>query len=247
VRAKPRILVLSSCTSVKAGDAVESLTPADFARGPSHILARHDSDLADSLLSAEELYRGQQHVRLMRGVEVARAAEAVEVDLRIVSAGYGVLRASDRVAPYECTFQGMRRAARGAWARRLDIPDVVRRTLSESFALGIILLGDEYLSVCQLDDTLVLGGPTLFFCGSRAALRLPPLPGLQPCALGTRHARAFSCGLVGLKGEVGGRLLAYLAEQPGRIDRLETDVLVDQLRRFGPVAPARTSTTPALF
>jgi hypothetical protein len=244
---RPRVVVLSSCTGVKAPTDGATLGHADFARGRRYLDRRHRGDLAGSLVSAERLYRGQQHVRLMRGVHAAREAGTLDVDLRIVSAGYGVVAASDQLAPYECTFQGMPRARRRVWARQLGVPDAARRALSARSDLALVLLGDEYLDACGFDETLELGGPTLVFCGSRTALRLPVLPQLKPVHLATAHTRMFHCGLVGLKGEVGGRLLARAAEDPGSLGRVDHESLLGDLAAHGPVTETNDAGALALF
>src|SRR4051812_49763525 len=89
---------------------------------------------------AEELYGGQHHVRLMRGVGVARD-QGLEVDLSIVSAGHGIVSGSERLMPYEQTFQGRSGGDRRELARTLAIPRGVRRVLSRPADLHLVLLG----------------------------------------------------------------------------------------------------------
>ncbi len=242
-----RVLVLSSCTGAKAESPAAPLGREDFARGRGYINGRHHSDLAPALVPAEALYTGQQHLRLMRGVNAAREAGTVHVDLRIVSAGYGLVEGGDRLAPYESTFQGMRRNERLAWADQLGIPDATRHALAERSDLAVVLLGDEYLDSCHLDQVCELGGPTLVFCASSVALRLPALGRLRVVRLRTEHTRLFHCGLVGLKGEIGRRLLTYIAEDPSRLGRLDTTTLLNTLLAFGPVSSADRNAAQALF
>ena len=59
----------------------------EFRQGKEKV-AEREKELADYLVSAEEMYTGQQHVRLMRGIE---AIGRDKVDLNILSAGYGFL------------------------------------------------------------------------------------------------------------------------------------------------------------
>jgi hypothetical protein len=54
------------------------------------------------------MYTGQQHKRLLAGIkEAERRVPGLDVDLRIVSAGYGLIPDSNRIAPYEATFNDM--------------------------------------------------------------------------------------------------------------------------------------------
>src|SRR5262245_51048224 len=94
-------------------------------------------------LPAEDLYSGQHHVRLMRGVTEARG-EGLKIDLSIVSAGHGIVPGSERLLPYEQTFQGRSSADRRKMARTLAIPRNVRRVLSEPADLHLVLLGEDY-------------------------------------------------------------------------------------------------------
>src|SRR5687768_7001072 len=108
-----RVLIITSCTGEKRGSDERQLTISVFRRGHEHVADRERS-LTELLLPAENLYTGQQHVRLMQGVRRFRELVATRngdgsdrLDLLILSAGYGFLRADRAVAPYECTFEGM--------------------------------------------------------------------------------------------------------------------------------------------
>lgn len=184
----------------------------------------------DGPRTAESLYAGQQHLRLMRGVRAYRVAQqpAGRLKLRIVSAGHGVLAASAMIARYDHTFQGLPRDAVRRRAEQLGIPSRVKELLARPYRLALVLLGDDYLEACALDETLALGGPTFVFCGPRVGERLPDLPALRHVPVGNPEARRFGCGVVALKGELGGRALTRLAASPSSIRRLlaaESDTL----------------------
>jgi hypothetical protein len=222
-----RILIITSCTGEKSVEHKQSLTLTDFRKGPEHV-ARRERELAELLTPAEDLYSGQQHVRLMRGVRALRDSGQFVVDLWILSAGYGLVPADRKLAPYEVTFQGMKSVELRRWADVLNVPADFRSTLGSRHDLGLVLLGDEYLRACALDADVRLGGLTLLFCGTNTAKRLPRLTDLRTVILSPPEAKRFSCGLVGLKGEVGSRLLTRLNETPSLIAQLRdpaTDVL----------------------
>ena len=73
-----RILILTSCTGEKTVTDPRQLTFQDFRKGAEHVAAR-EGELAQLLTPAEELYTGQQHVRLMRSVRALRTSAAVDV------------------------------------------------------------------------------------------------------------------------------------------------------------------------
>ena len=205
-----KILIITSCTGEKAVASLDELTRADFEQGASH-LAQREQALSTTLLPAAAMYTGQQHLRLMHGVKASRANARLAIEVNILSAGYGLISEDRAILPYEVTFAGMPRRELTSWANQLEVPEQIRKKLSEHYDLGIVLLGDNYLAACQLDDQVVLGGPTLLFCGSVAARRLPALAHLQVITLNNLEAKKFKCGIIGLKGELTGRLLRQLA------------------------------------
>lgn len=192
--ARDPILVVTSCTATK-------LPPPPRER------------------RAEDLYAGQQHVRLMRGVRRYRAAgmPAGPLELSIVSAGHGLLTARTQIEAYDATFADLSLGALRARAQALDVPGALRRLLERRFGLAILLLGNSYLQACELDARTALGGPVLVFCSPAFAPRTPRAPGWHPMPLRNADARRFSSGLISLKGELGGRLLTRLADRPGEL------------------------------
>jgi hypothetical protein len=219
-----RVLIVTSCTGQKSVDHERRLTLDDFAQGPVHV-ARREQELSDLLTPAQDLYTGQQHVRLMRGLREAAArpeagSDELAVDLWIVSAGYGLVPGDRRLAPYEATFQGMRRADIRKLAGRLEFPRRARELVSKPYDLILILLGDDYLDACQIDADTPFGGATLVFCGCHAAKLIEGSERARAVVLTTSEAKRFSCGLVGLKGELAGTLLVQLAEAPMSLEHL---------------------------
>jgi hypothetical protein len=234
------ISILTSCTSLKIAGGVRELTQRDFARGSDHIAALHDR-LAPSLVAAEKLYRGQQHVRLMRGVEAGREL-GHRVSVSIVSAGYGLLAGDDVVVPYECTFQGMSARERRQWAGHLALAGSVSRLLQQPADAVIVLLGDDYFDACVPAGRVAGVAPTIVLCGARTALRLRPAPNVHPVVLHESDTRRFACGLVGLKGEVAGRLVQWLVSDPARADQIGSTCLLDELGEVPVTAEMRART-----
>jgi hypothetical protein len=246
-----RILILTTCTGAKAVAHERALTLQDFQRGGQHVTVR-EKELADLLTPAEKLYTGQQHTRLMRGVNALRAAHlangtpALAVDLFILSAGYGWVPGDRQLAPYECAFTGMSTTALHRWAETLGVPTRTRRLLARKVDLALVLLGGTYLKACELDDTIRPGGPVLFLCGAGSVRKVPGHQRVRPVALSKAEARRFHCGFVGLKGEVAGRLLELLAADAGALPCLAdpaTDLLA-LLDRPAPELPARPKSRP---
>jgi hypothetical protein len=201
------ILVLSACTATK--------TPSGDCR----------------LTAAEDLYAGQQHRRLMRGVRLYRAAgePAGHLELQIVSAQHGVIPGHEAVRSYDATFSGLPTERLLRRAARLGVPTAVAELLAAPRRLAILLLGDPYLRASRLLQTTELGAPTLVFASPKSAGRLPSLGNLYPVMLDNDDARRFSCGLVGLKGELAARLLARFVDKPGKNPPLDDQALLASL------------------
>src|SRR6478672_2075228 len=105
-----RVLTLTSCTGEKAVRVDRALTLGDFQKGPAHV-AERERELAGAAMPAGEIYTGEQHLRLMRGVQQFREAIAgngIRLDMHILSAGYGIIPEGRRIVPYEVTFATMK-------------------------------------------------------------------------------------------------------------------------------------------
>jgi len=217
-----RILIITSCTGEKVSSPANQLTPEDFAQGGPHLEAR-EKELKDFSLPAGEIYTGQQHVRLMRGVEANRNTEhgkPATVALHIVSAGYGMIPADREVVPYECTFATMKAKELRQWADKLQVPQGFRETVGQTYDFGLVLLGDNYLDACALDAKVKFGGPTLLLCGTGTAKTLPPMNHVRVVTISNPEAKRFSCGLVALKGELAARVFKGLAKDPAMVKQL---------------------------
>lgn len=170
---------------------------------------------------AEQLYTGEQHRRLMAGVQRFRARFGLAaLDLWIVSAKLGLVPGDRPLTSYDETFAGMGRqkiAARGA---ELNIPADLRAVLARGASVQLLLLGGDYLAACSFDGSVTIGAPTLALCGRSQLRLLHQVPNLTALPLGEADTRRFACGLVGMKGEVARRLLDVLAESPQRLDTL---------------------------
>ena len=219
-----RICVLSQCTAKKAVDASGALVWRDFQQGPGAI-AEKERGLANRMRPAREMYAGEQHVRLRDSLDALLAAgtadgDAVSADFWLLSAGYGVVAAGRLIAPYACSFQALPLAEARRWAEALGVPADVRRLLAAPYDLGLVLLGRRYLSVCDLNADLQLGGQTLLFCGRATAPSVPTAHGLQVVACDRSDTTRFGCGQVGLKGELAARLFTLLRTRSGTLVEL---------------------------
>ena len=102
---KLKIRIITSCTGDKLYAPPKQLTQSDF----QHLLnpmifAEREAELAAYRTKAQELYTGQQHLRLMHGIDALwDANNLADIETWIVSAGYGLIAGDREIVPYECT------------------------------------------------------------------------------------------------------------------------------------------------
>jgi queuine/archaeosine tRNA-ribosyltransferase len=214
-----RILTITSCTGEKVSSPANQLTLDDFVQGGAHLKSR-EKELKEFALPAGEIYTGQQHVRLIRGIDAVKEVKNFKIDLHILSAGYGMIPADRVVVPYECTFATMKTKKLRQWADKLQVPQGFRETVGQKYDFGLVLLGNNYLDACAVDAKVTFGGPTLLFCGTGTAKTLPPMNHVRVVAISNPEAKRFSCGLVALKGELAARVLKGVAKDPSVVKQL---------------------------
>jgi hypothetical protein len=175
-----RILVITSCTGRKSKKSKDQLAYADFEKGKEHVAQRQRvlADL-DLVLPARKMYKGPQHVNLVNAISEIECNRQlyshVRIDLYIISAGYGLIQGEQEIAPYNLSradpafgsIEDWRR-----WAVRQGIPTEFRRVVEPECDLGILLLGNDYLTACAIDSSVRFGGITVALCGKADAKRL---------------------------------------------------------------------------
>ncbi|WP_020602249.1 tRNA-guanine transglycosylase DpdA [Spirosoma spitsbergense] len=207
-----KIQIITACTGEKAINHDRALIFSDFEAGADKIKER-EAELEPLLMPAASLYTGQQHVRLMKGITESLLNTGIQAELFILSAGYGLIRSDRHIAPYEVTFATMKKKDLNSWSSFLNVPSDFRQTVQTPYDFSLILLGDNYLEACQLTGDVQFGGPTILFCGASAAKKMPKLGNLKVVPLTNKEAKRFSCGLVGLKGELAARVLSRIVDE----------------------------------
>ena len=143
-----KILVISSCSSTKKHKPVNRLLVEDFS--PPKRLAARTAELKPYEVPAAKMYTGQQHKLVLEGLEQVRGdcAES-DIDLSIISAGYGLLRADEPIVPYDVTFTGLSVKELRA---RSDILGIHRKVgnLIKGYELVFLLLEKEYVDALKL-------------------------------------------------------------------------------------------------
>ena len=152
-----KVFVLSACSGGKA------ITPPVVGCGEIDSSSRADllETYPDETLPAEELYIGNEHSHVKAAVD--RLAEIAEVDWRIISAGFGIVRPDTDLPAYECTFSDddsvreraermgynpetlTRAEQRQVVGKELGISTGVERLLANEYDIMFVVLGEDYL------------------------------------------------------------------------------------------------------
>ena len=215
----PRVLIITSCTGEKRFKPENQLTQEDFK--PAGRLRKREKQLAEFMSPAGEMYTGMQHTQLMDGVQnLRKALEQLVIDVAIVSAGYGLILESQKIAPYEVTFNTMKGHEIDEWAKRLKIHRSVEKIIPE-YDLIFVLLGEKYLRAISLPITLYEDQTWIFLApGSSFNLIQKSSPQAFILPLSNAEAKQYGFGAVGLKGFLFKKFALVAAKKPELFEQI---------------------------
>ncbi len=247
-----KILIISSCTGEKKLQFKEQLSLQDFQNGNEHI-AMMEQKYAKYLLPAEQLYTGQQHVRLMEAVNRFRKssndfAERIDIDLFILSAGYGLIQGDQKILPYEVTFNSFNTSELLEWANALNIPADFRSVLNREYDLAVVILGEKYWQACDFSQEVNTQDTVLAFCNKPVEKKIKDWDNFISISMANKDGKRFKCNLIGLKGELTARLLRGLSEGKITLDQIRKtpEKLADALEKKELAVPVDLKATLAL-
>lgn len=222
---QPRILVVTSCTGEKRFKPENQLVLEDFK--DSTRLQKRENQLVNFACRAGQIYTGAQHLQVMEGVGLLRQSFGQEaVDLRILSAGYGLIREDKNIVPYEVTFNTMKRSEVDEWAKFLKIHSMFEKAIA-GYDLVFVLLGDNYLRSLSLPVETSLDQTLVFLASKTSATYIRDLVAqtfILP--LSNVQAKQYSYGLVGLKGFLFKRFAENVAKQPQLLKQIYREPLI---------------------
>ncbi|MHC5726922.1 MAG: DUF6884 domain-containing protein, partial [Nostoc sp.] len=150
----PRILIITSCTGKKLHNPTNQLTIEDF-KDTERLRERTES-LSEFSCPSGQMYTGLQHLRLMEGVDILRSLPPKAshfgkeaVDVKIISAGYGLISEDKVIVPYSVTFNSMKNDEVYSWGNYLRIHEDFQQEIV-GYDLIFVLLGDKYLRTLRL-------------------------------------------------------------------------------------------------
>jgi len=153
--------------------------------------------------AAENAFCSPSHEHLRKGVVFARTA-GIEIDWRIVSAGFGLLKHTDQILPY--AFGIAKRTLRDDLAFLETLRREVREALESSYDLGLVLLSEPYLRAIYQVEAGLWDGRVL---GIGVAAAPGWLPGVSWVEAGAGLRARLGCGFGLLYGVAGQRVLEW--------------------------------------
>lgn len=209
-----RILIVTSCTKDKKllpGLQQQQLSAEQlWDEGDDDRIARDFGPLEQYRIPAGQLYTGRQHQLLMQGVTLLRDIFGHDVvDVKIISAGFGVVDETQPLPPYNVTFADQATTNILAVAQKLHIPQAMNQLMTNEYDCAFFLLGENYLLSLGLPFAQHPNFPCLFLAGPSSRKRVPRRFPYFFVRVGQDDSIAFSYNLVGLKGQ----LIKLFAEQ----------------------------------
>src|SRR5216110_466339 len=169
-----KILIVTSCTKEKAPTTLSPAQQLTTEQLWNDHTTRDFSELEAHFKPAVELYRGGQHLQLMQGVEQLRRVFGEEVvDVKIVSAGFGLVDEKQLLPPYNATFSDLSATQITPIAKKICIPQSINRLMEADYICAFFLLGENYLLSLSLPFSTIPSFPCLFLSGPSGHPRIP--------------------------------------------------------------------------
>ena len=217
-----KILVITSCTRKKAFEIPNSLEQNDFT--DRELLWQKENRLAPYRLPAAYMYTGRQHLLLMEGLTLLRRHYGPQAaDLKIVSAGYGLIDETTPIVPYNITFSNMKVSQINEWSAFLGIREQLAEALQQGYDLVFFLLGSNYLRALSLPVPASEEQQLIFITGWKSSSLIPSLENYHLVGTEQKDAASFGCPQVSLKGMLFKLFCGELTEDPALLERVYED------------------------
>ena len=146
---------------------------------------------------------------LMDGIKRYRDAGRDDLDLQILSAGYGLLDEDQDIVPYEVTFSKMTNRVLKEWSQTLSITDSINQKL-KNYDLIFFLLGDRYLQSIQWPLEVEDHQRLIFFAGTTSKKLIVQQPQATIIFVTKKEAALYGSGLIEIKGFLFNHLLQHM-------------------------------------
>ncbi|BAZ19259.1 queuine tRNA-ribosyltransferase (plasmid) [Kalymmatonema gypsitolerans NIES-4073] len=214
-----RTLIITSCTGKKLHNPTNQLTIEDFK--DTERLRERTQSLSEFSCPSGQMYTGLQHLRLMEGVDILRSHFGREVvDVKIISAAYGLIPEDKVIVPYSVTFNSMKSDEISSWANFIGIHKDFQEAVI-GYDLVFVLLGDKYIRALNLPIE-THPKQTFIFLASNKSRNLLVLgnANFEVLTFSNADASRFGCALVGLKGQLIKLIATEIRQKPNLLSEL---------------------------
>jgi len=216
-----RVLIISSCTNDKYFKPNNALQLEDFK--DIKRFKYKEKQLEKYKLPAVEMYTGRQHQYLFEGIKALRNIYGVDsIDLKILSAGYGILDEKDEIVPYNVSFSNMGAEDINEWANHLQISKKIEVFL-DNYDLVFFLLGEKYLRALSLPFKANQNTRIIFLTTWSCSRLIPDLPNYWVIGTSSSDATSFGSALVSLKGYLFKLLCLEMASDESLLPKIYED------------------------
>lgn len=191
-----KTLVVTSCTSNKITDAEDKIKKEDFKR--NKIVKEPEKK---NTYKAVNLYAGRQHLHVKEGVSLLRKTYGKEiVDLKIISAKYGLIDENREICPYNLSFSNMSAEKIDNWSKKLNINEELDKII-QNYKLTFFLLGADYLRSLKLPLDKLKSDQHLIFLASKTGKKyIPDHQQYYYLEVSINDAKDYGKNLIELKG-----------------------------------------------
>lgn len=158
-----RVLVVGSCGKRKLYSPPDQPKCCDI--DGNHDIVYWKQQFPSMCVPARDMYLGPQNRELVKAVDILRTIPGVEVQLVIISAGFGMLYEEDLVPPYDCSFTTMKIANVRERSSQLQLKEAFTQLVETGFDLIYLALGKRYLEAIGNDILSTLQATTISFHG----------------------------------------------------------------------------------
>jgi cytoplasmic iron level regulating protein YaaA (DUF328/UPF0246 family) len=140
-----KILVIDQCSKAKKARSTSS---------DNDLSQQDQSELENTpKYEARDLYEGRQQKFVSDAVDILRE-NGDEVDRIFISAGYGVVKETEKIPPYKETFAGLSEKEIRERSSELNIQEDVSEILEKQYDLIFFLLGNDYYLSIDMQSIL---------------------------------------------------------------------------------------------
>ncbi|MFX1578765.1 MAG: DUF6884 domain-containing protein [Promethearchaeota archaeon] len=201
-----RILVVGSCGKRKLYSPPDQPKCNDI--DGNHDIVYWKQQFPSMCAPARDMYLGPQNKELVKAVDLLRTIDDVEVQLVIISAGFGMLHEEDIVPPYDCSFTTMKIANVRERSSQLQLKEAITQLVETGFDLIYLALGKRYLETIGNDILSTLHTTTISFHGQNTEHLVRISCSAETVKTFSRSGHKIH-GVVGFKGDLLRVLVRY--------------------------------------